>query len=305
MHASVLKYFTEVARCGSMRKAAQHLFVAPSAINRQIRNLEDELAVELFDRLPSGLKLTPAGERLLKHIRETLDGFHAMRAEFDAMKGERTGHISVIAMDSAMEKLLPAVIDDFGELFPAVTYAIQYASLSKVAERVASGQFDIGISFCQKAPAGTRIAATASFASGAVLSASHPLAKKDLVTFEECREYPIFQTGVADELPSPLSLEYSRHWEETKVHMQSNSIRVIKSMVVRGRGVGFFTRLGFIDEIDRNEVVWRPIAGVSDNTPPVAILVPSPKELSPICEEFLNCLIRFFKQFEAMTENGH
>jgi DNA-binding transcriptional LysR family regulator len=190
-------------------------------------------------------------------------------------------------------------------LFPAVTYAIQYAPLSNVADRVASGQFDIGISFCQKAPAGTRIAATANFPSGAVLSVSHPLAKKDLVTFEECREYPIFQTGVNDELPSPLSLEYSRHWEETKVHMQSNSIGLIKSMVARGRGIAFFTKLGFIDELDRGEVVWRPIAGVSDNTPPVAILVPSPKELSPIGEEYLNCLIRCFKQFEALTQNGH
>ncbi|MFT4068229.1 LysR family transcriptional regulator [Paraburkholderia sp.] len=92
---AVLKYFCEVAKCGSMRKAAQYLFVAPSAINRQIRNLEDELSVELFERLPGGLKLTPAGERLLMHVRRTLDDFHAMRSEFDALRGVRTEHISL------------------------------------------------------------------------------------------------------------------------------------------------------------------------------------------------------------------
>src|SRR5437867_2688894 len=57
MHASVLKYFLEVARSGSIRKAAQRLFVASSAVNRQILQLEEELGAELFDRLPTGMRL--------------------------------------------------------------------------------------------------------------------------------------------------------------------------------------------------------------------------------------------------------
>ena len=57
MHAVVLKYFVEVARCGSVRKASEQLFVAASAVNRQILNLEEELGVELFDRVPNGLRL--------------------------------------------------------------------------------------------------------------------------------------------------------------------------------------------------------------------------------------------------------
>ncbi|HET9205716.1 MAG TPA: LysR family transcriptional regulator, partial [Burkholderiaceae bacterium] len=72
MHASILKYFVEVARSGSIRKAAQNLYVASSAINRQIRKLEEELGTELFDRLPSGMRLNAAGERVLQHVRGTL-----------------------------------------------------------------------------------------------------------------------------------------------------------------------------------------------------------------------------------------
>ena len=57
MHASVLKYFVEVARCGSVRKASETLHVAASAVNRQILKLEEELGVALFDRLPNGMRL--------------------------------------------------------------------------------------------------------------------------------------------------------------------------------------------------------------------------------------------------------
>ncbi len=76
MHAVVLKYFLEVARSGSIRKAAPSLFVASSAVNCQI--LEAELGTGLFDRVPSGMRLNMAGERLQQHVRATLHDFHLM-----------------------------------------------------------------------------------------------------------------------------------------------------------------------------------------------------------------------------------
>src|SRR5271169_4579654 len=100
MHATVLKYFIEVARCGSVRKASENLFVASSAVNRQILNLEDELGTELFDRMPGGMRLNLAGERLLKHVQSTLHDFQVMRTELDALKGERSGHVKLASMDS-------------------------------------------------------------------------------------------------------------------------------------------------------------------------------------------------------------
>jgi DNA-binding transcriptional LysR family regulator len=60
-----IRYFDEVARQGSIRKAADRLNVAPSAVNRQILKLEDELGAPLFERLPRGLRLTAAGEILI------------------------------------------------------------------------------------------------------------------------------------------------------------------------------------------------------------------------------------------------
>ncbi|MES1264992.1 MAG: LysR family transcriptional regulator, partial [Variovorax sp.] len=110
MHASVLKYFVEVARSGSVRKASENLFVAASAINRQILKLEDELGSELFDRVPNGMRLNAAGERLLQHVQATLHDFQVTRTEMDALKGERTGHVKIASMDSLFVDFLPSAL---------------------------------------------------------------------------------------------------------------------------------------------------------------------------------------------------
>ena len=65
MHARVLRYLDEVVRCGSIRKAAEVLHVAPTAVNRQILDLEAELGAPLFERIGKRLRLTPLGEMVL------------------------------------------------------------------------------------------------------------------------------------------------------------------------------------------------------------------------------------------------
>ena len=117
MHASVLRYFVEVARCGSVRRASEKLYVAASAVNRQILKLEDELGTELFDRIPNGMRLNAAGERLLRHVQTTLHDFQVTRSELDALKGDRTGHVKVASMDSLFVDVLPSAIESFRSSF--------------------------------------------------------------------------------------------------------------------------------------------------------------------------------------------
>ncbi|MDJ0929774.1 LysR family transcriptional regulator [Breoghania sp.] len=68
IHSSALQYFDAVRRAGFIREAARRLNVAPSAVNRQILRLEAEIGTALFDRNPSGVTLTSAGEILAHHV---------------------------------------------------------------------------------------------------------------------------------------------------------------------------------------------------------------------------------------------
>ena len=83
-----------------MRKAAATLNVASSALNRQILDLETNLGVQLFERLPRGVRLTSAGEMLLGHVRRMARDFELTRSQIEDLKGLRRGHVRVAAIEA-------------------------------------------------------------------------------------------------------------------------------------------------------------------------------------------------------------
>ena len=70
--------------------------------------LERELGTRIFDRLPSGMRLTPAGELLLQHVRGTLQNFDKLLAEMDGLQGIRSGHVTLAALDSSAGRIRAA-----------------------------------------------------------------------------------------------------------------------------------------------------------------------------------------------------
>lgn len=298
MHASILKYFVEVARCGSIRKAAQNLFVASSAINRQIRNLEAELGTELFDRLPTGMRLNAAGERVLQHVRGTLHDYQITRTELDALKGERTGHVALASMDSLFIDFLPAAVEDFAEVYPAVTYELTALSPGEVPEWVTSGRCDIGISFLSRLPAGLKVVARAPFPLGVVMAPSHPLARKKSIRTADCEGQAFLRSSG----PSPLSgtqvPEFGRFWDAVSPHITCNSTPLLKRLIVAGKGIAFFSKIAFIDELARGDLVWRPLGIAAVNRMEAGIFVSSQRPLSHVGSAFVERIVRRFRQME-------
>ena len=76
-----LKYIDEIARAGSIRRAAESLSITPSALNRRLIAIEDDLDVQIFERLPRGVRLNAAGEILIQHIRAQISDFERVQAE--------------------------------------------------------------------------------------------------------------------------------------------------------------------------------------------------------------------------------
>src|SRR5258708_15492753 len=124
MHAAVLRYLDHVARQGSIRKAAETLSVASSAVNRQILRLEDEIGVPLFERSRSGVRPTAAGELLLRHVRETQNEFQRARAEIASLGGSVSGNVRVISLESVVARVLPQSVAAMAARHPRVHFTI-------------------------------------------------------------------------------------------------------------------------------------------------------------------------------------
>ena len=99
LHSRMLRYLDEVARCGSIRQAAERLNVASSAINRQILALEAELGTPIFQRLPRKLRLTATGELVIGHVRETLKEHRRVQSRIHDLKGLGAGEVTLATMN--------------------------------------------------------------------------------------------------------------------------------------------------------------------------------------------------------------
>jgi len=299
MHAIVLKYFVEVARSGSVRKASEKLFVAASAVNRQILNLEEELGVELFDRLPNGLRLNPAGERLLRHAQETLHDFEVVRTELDALKGERTGHVKVVSMDSLFLDVLPSVVEDCSRAYPAATYTFTTAAPMDVAAVVAAGQADIGCSFLGRLPTGVAAVSLAAMPLGIVMPPGHPLASQEKVSLADCARYPFMRSSTSAAVTSNMSPEFAKFWDETEPVATCTWTPMLKRLIIAGKGISCFSKIAFIDELQRGELVWRPFDVPALNEIQVGVMVPTNRSLPHVTQNFLARLTKRLKQLEA------
>lgn len=284
MHAAVLRYFVAVARAGSIRKASEELHVASSAVSRQIQKIEDELGTPLFERLPNGLRLTQAGKATLRHAKATLHDFELLTGELGALKGKKTGLVSIAALDSLFVRFLPDQIKEFHKLHPAVNFRVHSGVQSRIATMVAEGEIDIGITFNLPHPDDTRFTAEIPMPLMAMVSADHPLAKRTSVSLSECAQYNLLLQVDTEPLRSMIEVELSSLERTGRALVTSNNLMLLRPLIEAGVGVAFYTPLGMADQIKAGTIVGVPLEGSRLGGMRLGLLVPRRRQLSQAAE---------------------
>lgn len=274
MHAAILRYFVAVAGAGSIRKASEELHVASSAVSRQIQKLEDELGTPLFERLPNGLRLTQAGIITLRHAKSTLEEFNLLKSEIGALKGRNTGLVRIASLDSLVVHFIPEQIMAFHEANPDVDFRVQCGSHGRVTNLVANGEADFGITFNLAHPEDTRLVHDVAMPLMAMMSADHPLARRSSVSLSECAEYDLLLHLDNEPIRSLIDVELSVFERTGRAIVTSNNLIMLRSMVLLGAGVAFYTPIGLIDEIREGRIVGVPLTGTRLGGLRLGILVP-------------------------------
>jgi DNA-binding transcriptional LysR family regulator len=290
MHDSFLRYFDEVARQGSIRKAATILNVAPTSVARKILATEERLGTKLLHRSPEGIELTAAGKRLLEHCRKTLYDFEKARAEIDDLRDKRQGHLTILTLDSPTFSVLPEVLNRFVDEFPGISLSISAELQETIIEGVLRGEADLGITFTNTLPPELRVLTEKATPFGAIVAADHPLAERISLGVDDLRGYNLVRTLYAREHKTFLDEEIQELAATLSTHVFTNALTVAKGAIVSGNLVGIYTKLGFLEEIAAGKLKFIPLnmGGLAEYR--IGLVTSASVGMDPVKSLFLNAM---------------
>ncbi|CAN5457176.1 LysR family transcriptional regulator [soil metagenome] len=263
LHSRALMHFDTIRRCGSIREAARQLHVSSSALNRQLLELEGEVGTPLFERLRTGLKLTPAGEVLSRHVLNVMQDAQRMAAELDAVKGLRRGVIEVVTVESVIADFLPRVLLAMTERYPRVQMRVRICGSVDAANAVSKGLADVALCFIRQRMQDLRQVAAGKFSLGAVVAANHALASSSEVTIEECARHPLILPTPDIAIRDELNLLLMPHQGQLQIAIESGSLELIRRLATQGVGVAFSNPFGIEKEVAGGQLRYMPIKGAS------------------------------------------
>src|SRR5262245_1901530 len=146
-HLRILRYVDEVARTGSIRKAAEKLNVTASALNRRVLDIEEEIGEPLFERHARGMRLTAAGEAFLRYVRAESSNVARMLSEIEDMSGLRRGAVRLAASQAVAYDLLPREIDIYRKQFPLVEFVVRVCNRVEAMRALQDYSADLVVMF--------------------------------------------------------------------------------------------------------------------------------------------------------------
>jgi DNA-binding transcriptional LysR family regulator len=263
----MLVYLDEVARAGSMRKAATRLNVSATAINRQILMIEEAIGAPVFHRLPRGLRLTAVGEVMVDHARRALKDFKRMEARIEDLKGLRGGEVTIATMNGLAGGILPRIVAAFSARHRRVKVNIRVMFLREIVKAVTEGEADIGLAY--NLPRDPRLERLDAFPAelGAVVAPNHPLAAREKLRLSDCASHPLIVASSEMVMHQTVMDAFLRADITVEPAFQSNSIDFMKCLAAAGEGVAFLGRFDVAEEVKAGALVYRAVGrALADNT---------------------------------------
>jgi DNA-binding transcriptional LysR family regulator len=184
-----LHLFIVVCEEGTIARAGERAFMAPSAVSKRISDIEARFGTTLFKRSKRGVEPTPAGLALLRHARGLTRAMERLDSELSEYAEGARGHVRVLANVSSIMEFLPEELSAFMLENPLIQADIEERFSPDVVRGVAEGNADLGICRKPTAVGGLEFVPYRQDHLAVVVGASHPLAARTSITFAETLGY--------------------------------------------------------------------------------------------------------------------
>lgn len=260
-----LKVFRTVAEESNFRRAAERLHLSQPAVSQQVRALEAELGVVLFDRRKGRIRLTEAGVVLLGYARKVARLAEEAQTALERTRGAVQGKLRIGASMTVTQYVLPRMLGEFLEGHPRIELAVRSANTEHIAAALARDEIDLGII---EGPVSSReVFRQKVLEDRMVLIAGrhHPWPQKGAIPAHALCEVPMLmrERGSGSRRVVELALRRAGvKWKDLHIAMELDSIVAIISAVEAGLGVGFVSEWAIRKELRLGTVRVVPVEGL-------------------------------------------
>jgi DNA-binding transcriptional LysR family regulator len=254
-----VRYFIQIADCGSITRAAGNLGVAQPALSRQLRAMEEELGMPLLVRLPRGVRLTAAGRQFLDHCRRALRELDRGKEELRANRDSPRGQVILGVSPTLGPLLVPGVVERVRRQCPQVALKIVEHFSTLLFDGLLTGRIDVAL---LTNPSVTRALRFTPLISEpiVVLAAPQPRDARRFYTLAELSRTPVI---VTEAIRAIVDDQIGRYGARLNVDIEVNAVEAIGRLLLRGVGPALMPISTFHSEIASGRVVAFPIADVN------------------------------------------
>jgi DNA-binding transcriptional LysR family regulator len=257
-----MRVLREVALRGSFSAAAESLSFTQSAVSQQIAALEREAGAVLVERSARGVRLTDAGEAVVRHADQILARLAEAEAELEAIAGLRGGRLRLAAFESAAATIMPVAIAAFAKAHPAVELSMTLLEPEQSVAALRAGDIDLAITFGAGDPEDR-------FGDGVehhhlledpmylVLPPDHPLARRRGVRLADLADEPWIGGAPDCECNRLISQACLRYGFDPRIAFETDDYSAVQGFVAAGVGVSLIAELGL--QTVRDDIVIRPL----------------------------------------------
>ncbi len=243
-HLQTLLLIEAVARAGSIRKAAEDMNITSSALNRRIQGFEEEFGAPIFERLARGVRLNPAGELLIQHIRAQKSDLERVQAQVADLSGVRRGHVSIACSQAIQPYFMPREIAEYRREHQGVTFSVHVRDRDAAEEDLRSYQSDLALVFEPRHLAEFDVILSIEQPVVAVMSRDHPLAGQEKLRLRDCLVYPHVVPPPAIGIRYLLDLAVGPMSQKLAPSIEADSFEFMRHYVLNDQAIGFQFPIG-------------------------------------------------------------
>jgi DNA-binding transcriptional LysR family regulator len=243
-----LHTFLEIVRLKSFSKAAQTCYRTQPAISAQVRQLEQELRADLFERFGSRISLTTAGRIFAGYAEQMLELRRRAQDTIAELETNPRGELVIAANEATCIYILPAVFSVYRELFPAVQLQVDRSYASRVVEAVAENSADFGLTQLPVDEKRLQVVDIHKDEICAIVPAGHPLAGRKTVEAQDVAEFYLLLPKQG-KTRTRLNQWLEPVEERIRISMELDSTEMMKRFVIAGLGVSFLVASNCREEV--------------------------------------------------------